>query len=381
MPGKPFHGKIDSPYIEQEESMPEKSAVRTFAEWGYTVKNAFYIAGPCSAETEEQLIETALSLKKYEVNAMRAGIWKPRTHPGSFEGVGVEGLKWLKNAGNAANLPVTTEVATPEHVEACLRHGIDILWIGARTTSNPFAVQAIADVLQGVDIPVFVKNPINPDIELWHGAVERLEQAGIKKIGTIHRGFSTYEKTAFRNQPIWRIPIEMKRRKPTLPMLCDPSHICGNTELLYSVSQNAMDLLFDGLMLEVHINPPAALSDSMQQITPDEFGRLQSRLKMKKAASENREFLDNINALRQEIDKIDYKIVELLAKRMDTAKKIGVYKMEEDISIFQPARWEEVMESRVKKGLDKNLSVDFVSRLYQYIHEESCRLQEQVLRD
>jgi chorismate mutase len=262
--------------------MPNELMFETFSKWGFPIKHAFYIAGPCSAESEDQLMQTALALKGQGIIAMRGGIWKPRTRPGTFEGVGAVGLKWLKDAGNAANLPVTTEVAVPEHVEQCLKHGIDILWIGARTTSNPFAVQSLADALKGVDVPVLVKNPINPDIELWDGAVERLAQAGIKKLGVIHRGFSTYEKTVFRNQPIWRIPIEMRRRRPGIPMLCDPSHICGNTELLFSVAQNAMDLLFDGLMIEAHINPPAALSDAKQQVTPDEYHRLISKLKIKK---------------------------------------------------------------------------------------------------
>lgn len=361
--------------------MPGDIAVNKFSEWGFPIKNAFYIAGPCSAESEEQLMQTALALKNYEVNVMRAGIWKPRTRPGSFEGVGRAGLKWLKNAGKAVHLPVTTEVATPKHVEECLKHNIDILWIGARTTSNPFAVQDIADALQGTDVPVLVKNPINPDIELWHGAVERLVQAGVKKIGVIHRGFSTYEKTAFRNQPIWRIPIEMKRRNPQLPMLCDPSHICGNTELLLAVAQSAMDLLFDGLMIEVHINPPAALSDAQQQLTPEEYGHLLERLKIKKASSESVDFLENINTLRQEIDKIDRQILDLLAMRMDNARKIAFHKMKNNIAILQPTRWEEIIKSRVKEGVEKKLAEDFVTRLYQFIHEESIRQQEQVVSD
>ncbi len=361
--------------------MPEKLSVNIFADWGFPIKNAFYIAGPCSAESEEQLMEIAQSLKNLDVNVMRAGIWKPRTRPGSFEGVGAKGLKWLKAAGKAANLAVTTEVATPEHVEACLRHEIDILWIGARTTSNPFAVQAIADVLQGVDVPVLVKNPINPDIELWHGAIERLEHAGLKKLGTIHRGFSTYEKTAFRNQPIWRIPIEMKRRNPNIPMICDPSHICGNTELLLSVSQNAMDLLFDGLMVEVHNNPPAALSDSKQQVTPEEYGNLIGRLKIKSVSSESPDYLEHINGLRHTIDKIDHEILDLMGKRMENSKRIALHKMKNNISIFQPSRWDEIIKTRIREGRDKRLSEEFVTKLYQFIHEESIRVQEQVLSD
>ena len=361
--------------------MPEDIAAKKFSEWGFPTKNVFYIAGPCSAESEEQLMQTALTLKNYEVHVMRAGIWKPRTRPGCFEGVGAKGLKWLKDAGKAANLAVTTEVATPKHVEACLKHGIDILWIGARTTSNPFAVQEIADALQGTDVPILVKNPINPDVELWYGAVERLVQAGVKKLGVIHRGFSTYEKTAFRNQPIWRIPIEMKRRNPQLPLLCDPSHICGNTELILSVAQNAMDLLFDGLMIEVHINPSAALSDAGQQLTPEEYGHLLGRLKIKKASSESLDFLENISTLRQEIDKIDGQILDLLAMRMDKARKIAFHKMKDNIAILQPTRWEEIVKSRIKEGVEKKLAEDFVTRLYQFIHEESIRQQEQVIND
>lgn len=361
--------------------MSEELAAKIFSGWGFPIKNAFYIAGPCSAESEEQLMETALGLKGREVTVMRAGIWKPRTRPGTFEGVGAVGLKWLKDAGKAADLPVTTEVAVPEHVEECLKYDIDILWIGARTTSNPFAVQALADALKGVDVPVLVKNPINPDIELWDGAVERLIQAGIKKLAVIHRGFSTYEKTVFRNQPIWRIPIEMRRRRPDIPMICDPSHICGSTELLFSVAQNAMDLLFDGLMIEVHRNPSEALSDAKQQLTPDEYQRLIGKLKIKKVSSDSLDFMQHMNRLRNDIDEIDSQILQLLARRMEKAKKIAFQKMKNNISIFQPERWEEVIKTRVKEGLEKDLAEDFVSKLYQFIHEESIRMQEQVLSD
>lgn len=361
--------------------MPDELVFETFSRWGFPIKNAFYIAGPCSAESEDQLMQTALALKDHEVTAMRAGIWKPRTRPGTFEGVGAVGLKWLKDAGNAAHLPVTTEVAVPGHVEQCLKHGIDILWIGARTTSNPFAVQSLADALQGVDVPVLVKNPINPDVELWDGAVERLIQAGIKKLAVIHRGFSTYEKTVFRNQPIWRIPIEMRRRRPGIPMLCDPSHICGSTELLLSVAQSAMDLLFDGLMIEVHINPSAALSDVKQQVIPDEYHRLISKLKIKKVSSDSLDFMQHMNLLRNDIDQIDSQILQLLAQRMEKAKKIAFQKMKNNISIYQPDRWKEVIKTRIKEGLDNNLAEDFISKLYQLIHEESIRMQEQVLSD
>ncbi len=361
--------------------MPGGINIKKISEWGIPFKNVLFIAGPCSAESEDQVMQTALGVKEYQVNVLRAGIWKPRTRPGTFEGVGSVGLKWLKEAGNAINAAVTTEVATPEHVEDCLKHNIDILWIGARTTSNPFAVQAVADALKGVDIPVLIKNPINPDIELWSGALERLNQVGITKLGAIHRGFSTYEKTQFRNQPIWRIPIELKRRHPEIPMICDPSHICGNTELLLSVAQNAMELLFDGLMLEVHINPAAALSDASQQVTPAEYGQFISKLIVKKASGGSLDFVQHINALRKDIDTIDQQILELLSERMETAKKIAFHKMKENISLFQPGRWEEVLESRIDAGMALNLADQFVMRLYQLIHEESLRIQGKVLTD
>lgn len=361
--------------------MPEKLSVKTLSEWGLPVRNLFAIAGPCSAETEEQMMQTALALKNHEVNVLRAGIWKPRTRPGSFEGVGNVGLKWLKNAGIALGIPVTTEVATPEHVEACLAHDIDILWIGARTTSNPFAIQAIADALTGVDIPVFVKNPVNPDFDLWVGALERLNKAGITRLGAIHRGFSIYEKTEFRNQPIWRIPIEMKRRNRHIPMICDPSHICGNRELLLSVAQNAMDLLFDGLMLEVHICPEKALSDAKQQVTPDIYNEILSALKLKKPYSDSLSFMKHINTLRNDIDNVDQQLLNLLGKRMENSKKIAFHKMQNNISLFQPERWEEVLRSRVQQGQHNGLAEDFTMKIYQLIHEESLRLQEQVLRD
>lgn len=363
--------------------MPETIDIKKLSEWGVPFDKVMFIAGPCSAESEDQLMQTALGLKDSRVNMLRAGIWKPRTRPGSFEGVGEKGLKWLKNAGNAINVPVTTEVATPEHVEACLKAGIDILWIGARTTTNPFAVQAVADALQGVDIPVMIKNPINPDIELWGGAIERLNRVGVKRLAAIHRGFSTYEKSKFRNQPIWRIPIEKKRRRPHLPMFCDPSHICGNRDLLLYVAQNAMDLLFDGIMLEVHIDPASALSDSKQQLTPEGYDRLLSKLKIKKLTSESEDFKKHIKSLRQAIDKLDHQILEVLAKRMGHAKEIAVHKMNYDISLFQPGRFDETAKNWIKDGreLSQDLSEEFLSQMYRFIHEESLRLQEEVLTD
>jgi chorismate mutase len=337
----------------------------------------FVIAGPCSVESEEQVMRTAVGLSECNVQVLRGGIWKPRTRPGSFQGVETQGLSWLKNAGLAANLPVTCEVANPEHVEECLEHFIDILWIGARTSVNPFAVQAIADSLKGVDIPVMIKNPINPDIELWIGAFERLNKAGITKLVAIHRGFSSYRKSEYRNTPNWRIPIELKRRVKNLPIICDPSHICGNVELLQSVAQEAMDLLFDGLMIEVHENPKVALSDAKQQITPKQLVTLLDSLKMKSPEADNQEVINKIQDLRKEIDDVDTTIIQLLAKRMGISNEIGTYKRSSNISSFQPSRWEEIIKSRIKAGVEKNLGEEFILRVYQMIHEESIRQQEE----
>lgn len=336
----------------------------------------FLVAGPCSVESEEQIVKTAIELAKNDVNVLRGGVWKPRTRPGSFEGIGREALSWMKTAGKEANLPVSTEVATPEHVEEALKHGFDILWIGARTSTNPFSVQAIADALKGVDIPVMVKNPISPDIELWIGAMERLNQAGITQIIALHRGFASHRKTAYRNVPDWRIPIELKRRFPNLPIMTDPSHICGKVELLQSLSQEAMDLLFDGLMLEVHINPSVALSDAKQQLTPSEYGSLIQNLAIKKTNVDNDEILQHIENLRNDIDIVDNKVIELFSKRMHLSRQIGTYKRSNDVANFQPERWDEIIKSRTTLGVDKNLSENFILRIYQYIHEESLRHQE-----
>ncbi|MCP4220470.1 MAG: bifunctional 3-deoxy-7-phosphoheptulonate synthase/chorismate mutase type II [bacterium] len=359
--------------------MPEQLKITNITQWGFEMDDIFRIAGPCSAETEEQVMHTALQLKDTGISALRAGIWKPRTRPGSFEGVGEVGLKWLKNAGKELGVPVTTEVATPGHVEACLKEGIDILWIGARTTSNPFAVQAIADVLQGVDIPVFVKNPVNPDFDLWVGAMERVNKAGITKLGAIHRGFSTYEKTRYRNQPIWRIPIEMKRRNIEIPMICDPSHICGNRDLLLTVAQSAMDFLFDGFMLEVHIDPDNALSDAKQQVTPARFREMIDQLKVKQPHTDSLSFLKEVNDIRKDIDDIDHEILQLLNRRMEDCRNIAQHKMKTNVSTFQPHRWDEVIKSRIKIGYDQQLSETFVLKIYQLIHEESLRVQEDII--
>ena len=345
-------------------------------EWGLPSTGLLISAGPCSAESEEQLRETAAGLSGEGVGFLRAGIWKPRTRPGAFEGVGAQGLEWLARVKHEFALPVGTEVAYPEHVRACREHNIDVLWIGARTTTNPFAVQALADALKDTDIPVFVKNPISPDLELWIGAIQRLYNAGLRKIGAIHRGFSTSKKVLYRNAPNWKIPIELKRQIPGIPVLCDPSHICGNTELLFSIAQEALDLLFDGLMIEVHRNPQEALSDSGQQLTPVQFYSLIERLTIKSEAADSREFQIRIRELRHEVDTIDEHLIRLLGKRMEIAGKMGALKRKNNISILQPNRWEEIIESRRSIGRENGLSGDFVFQLFQLIHEEAIERQE-----
>ena len=335
------------------------------------------VAGPCSVESKEQITETALALKEYNIDILRGGIWKPRTRPNAFEGIGGRGLGWLKKAGEEAGIPVGTEVAIPMHVEICLSHEIDVLWIGARTTANPFSVQAIADALKGVDIPVMVKNPVSPDIGLWIGAMERLYNAGITQLAAIHRGFSMADNGRYRNQPNWHIPIELKRRMPDLPIICDPSHICGKRELLQHISQEAIDLLFQGLMLEVHPDPDNAMSDNEQQLTPSGFGNLINSLESKKESTDDINFQKKITVLRENIDKIDADLIKLIGERMQVAEKIGECKKEKSVTVLQPSRWEEILKSRVDQAAKYNLSPSFMTKIYQYIHEEAVRHQEE----
>jgi chorismate mutase len=344
-----------------------------------SLNKIFFIAGPCSVESEKQIFSIASALKKSNINVLRGGIWKPRTRPGSFEGVGEIGLQWLKDAGTSVHLPVAVEVATPYHVEKSIRCGIDILWIGARTTANPFAVQAIADALKGVDISVMVKNPISPDLELWIGALERLNNAGISKLMAIHRGFSSYRKTEYRNTPNWRIPIELKRIMPKLPLLCDPSHISGNTSLVPILAQEALDLLFDGLMVEVHNHPEKALSDGKQQLTPQQFHSLLNTLTVKHQNTDDSGLLHKITLLRKEVDEVDAQIIHLLTQRMQTTNLIGSLKKSDNLTSYQPNRWEEIIKSRLKLAKKKCLSEDFVFSIYQLIHEEAIKQQEKEL--
>ncbi len=329
------------------------------------------IAGPCSAEGEEQVMRTATALVEKGVSLFRAGIWKPRTRPGCFEGVGSEGLQWLARVKRELHLPVSTEVATATHVEEALRAGIDVLWIGARTTTNPFAVQEIADALRGVDIPVLVKNPVNPDLELWIGALERLNNSGITRLGAIHRGFSSYGEKIFRNSPQWQIPLELKNRFPNLPLICDPSHIAGKRELLMLLSQQAMDLNFDGLMLEVHNNPDKALSDAAQQVTPAKLAVILEKLICRSSESVTTDFAN----YRDKIDAIDGEIIALLARRMNVVREIGEIKKEKGLTVFQPFRYKETMERCAAVCKEYNLDAEVVKDIFEAIHSESVRMQ------
>ncbi len=347
-----------------------------FKDWGLPVRHLFLAAGPCSAESETQVLETARALAKHDVSFMRAGIWKPRTRPGSFEGVGLKGLSWMDRARSETGLKIGTEVADPSHVEACLEYGLDVLWIGARTSTNPFSMQAIADALKGSDIPVFVKNPMSADIGLWMGAIERLINAGLTKVGAIHRGFSSTLEMRYRNAPNWKLPIELKRHMPEIPMICDPSHICGKSELISLIAQEAMDLLFDGLMVEVHLDPPRALSDAEQQLTPPQFFEMIGNLDLPHEQSDSPSFISQISELREGIDELDSHLLELLSQRMNIVREMGRIKVEQNVSTLQPNRWQKILEDRVGKGEALELSRDFVLQLMQSVHEEAIRQQE-----
>jgi chorismate mutase len=338
------------------------------------------ISGPCSAETETQLITTALQLAATgKVNVLRAGIWKPRTRPGQFEGAGMEGLAWLAEAKRQTGLPIATEVANAQHVDLCLKHQVDILWVGARTTVNPFSVQEIADALRGVDIPVLVKNPVNPDIELWIGALERLSKAGITKLAAIHRGFSSFEKGPFRNAPMWDLAIDLKTRLPDLAIFCDPSHICGTRELIPFIAQKALDLDMAGLMIESHIHPDAAWSDAKQQVTPTALAKLVDGLIVRNASVENPFFKDTLTHLREQIDQLDDEIMQKLSSRLKISERIGKYKMENNVTILQVSRWEEIIRTRIALGRAMGLSEEFTHNMLKLVHQESIHVQERVM--
>jgi len=350
--------------------------------WLTRTKRPIVIAGPCSAESESQVIETAKRLKKTgKVDIYRAGIWKPRTRPNSFEGVGVVGLPWVKRVKEEIGFPVTVEVAKASHVEQALSFGIDILWIGARTTVNPFAVQEIADALRGVEIPVLVKNPINPDVALWVGGIERLEKAGIKEIGAIHRGFSNHGEKYYRNRPQWHIALEFRNQRPDIPLINDPSHICGRRDILQDVGQKAMDLDFDGLMIESHIDPDNAWSDAKQQITPEVLGAMITEMKLRQDYEDVIPMQGELDYLRSEINHIDDELINLLGNRMSVARKIGSHKKENNMTIYQPKRWKNIMTKGSKLAEDNSLSDEFIKSLFNAIHIESINQQEKIFKE
>lgn len=346
----------------------------------FKLSHPLVIAGPCSAETEEQVLEIARELKNSDVSIFRAGIWKPRTRPGGFEGVGEIGLKWLKKAKEETGLLMAVEVANAQHVKLALEYDIDVLWIGARTTVNPFAVQEIADALQNTDKIVLLKNPVNPDLSLWLGGLERLYNAGIKKLGVIHRGFSTYEKTKYRNNPEWQIAIELQSKFPDLPLICDPSHITGRRDMIQEVSQQALDLNYDGLIIETHCNPDKAWSDAPQQITPTALKQLCIDLKVRKESDDADEYNQKLSGLRTQIDELDSKIINVLAKRMKIADTIGQLKKERNVAVLQSNRWNEILGRMILDGEEKGLSEEFVLKLFKAIHQESISHQEKVFK-
>lgn len=348
--------------------------------WMPNIDNPLLIAGPCSLESEEQAVETAKMLvKDKRVFAYRGGVWKPRTRPGSFEGIGSIGLEWLKTVRAETGLPVGTEVANAQHTEEALNAGLDILWIGARSTASPFVVQEIADVVKGTDAVIMVKNPVNPDVQLWIGALERLSQSGIKNLVAIHRGYTPFGESQYRNQPNWKTVIELRRLMPNLPIIADPSHIAGKREYLYEISQKAFDLGLDGLMIESHRDPSCALSDKDQQLTPADLAKLLDKLVIRQAGSPNKEFVNQLEYLRSRIDAIDTELLETLSSRMEIVKQIGQYKRDNNVMALQISRWTELMEKRVALGEKLNLNKTFTKILFQLIHEDSVRMQTEIM--
>ena len=356
--------------------------IQPLSSWITAKTEPLLIAGPCSAETEEQLVATAhLLAKTGRVTALRAGIWKPRTRPGEFEGIGSIGLQWLSRAKEETGLPTAIEVATAKHVEEALKAGVDILWVGARSTVNPFTVQEIADALRGVDVPVMVKNPVNPDLSLWIGALERINGAGITKLAAIHRGFSSHEKTAFRNEPMWDMAINLKTHAPNLPIINDPSHICGNRELLGYVAQKALDLDMQGLMIESHIDPSVAWTDAKQQVTPSALVDILDLLTLRKPEVKGTELKDKLAELRTQIDKIDDTVFQKLGERMQIVEKIGNYKKENGITILQVNRWDEILNKRIPYAKALKLSPEFAEKMLELIHNESIRKQTEIMNE
>ena len=344
-----------------------------------SLNHPLVVAGPCSAETEDQVLKIAHELKDSDVNYFRAGIWKPRTSPGNFEGVGALGLKWLQKVKAETGMKTATEVANAAHVKLALEHDIDLLWIGARSTVSPFIVQEIADALEGTDKIVLVKNPVNPDLALWLGGIERLYSANIKNLGVIHRGFSTYEKTRYRNNPEWQIAIELQNRFPDLPLICDPSHITGKRDMIFEVSQTALDLNFNGLMIETHTNPDKAWSDAAQQVTPDSLIKLMEDLKIRKATDTEADYRNALNTLRTQIDVIDHQLIDILGKRMKIADAIGELKKDKNVAVLQSKRWNEILGKMILEGEQNKLSEEFILRVFKAIHQESINHQEKIM--
>lgn len=350
--------------------------------WIKMKERPLIIAGPCSAESEEQVLTIAKELKASgKVDVFRAGIWKPRTRPNSFEGVGLIGLPWLQKVKEETGLPVSTEVANAAHVELALKHNVDILWIGARTTVSPFAIQEIADALRGVDIPVMVKNPINADLALWMGAIERFTNVGLSKLAAIHRGFSTAENSKYRNKPIWALPIELKRLLPDLPIICDPSHIAGKREYIQEVCQKAMDVNMDGLMIETHCNPDKALSDASQQVTPESLLKVIASLSLRNEKNSNKSFEDSLDKLRSKIDQVDRELLELLHVRMNVVKEIGIAKKENNVTPLQIGRMDVLIKNRNELGVKLGLEEKYIDELFHVIHTESVRFQTKIIND
>lgn len=358
--------------------MENKKQLRNWLD-KFGLSHPLVIAGPCSAETEKQVLEIAHQLKDTDATVFRAGIWKPRTRPGNFEGVGSLGLKWLQKAKEETGMLIATEVANATHVDLALQHDVDVLWVGARSTVSPFIVQEIAEALKGTDKTVLVKNPVNPDLSLWLGAVERLHTADIKNLGVIHRGFSTYEKTRYRNNPEWQVAVDLQNRFPDLPLILDPSHIAGRRDIIFDLCQTALDLNYDGLMVETHHSPDDAWSDAKQQVTPDRLVQIMEDLRIRKEMDDEAEFQNELNKLRTQIDVIDHQLIEILGKRMKVADGIGTLKKSRNVAVLQTKRWNEILGKMILEGEQNNLSEEFVLRMFKAIHQESINHQEKIL--
>lgn len=355
--------------------------IESLKSWGVGLEKPAIIAGPCSAETEEQLLETTQRIQSAGINIIRAGIWKPRTRPNNFEGIGEEALGWIQNVKKETGVKFAIEVATPKHVYEAIKYNVDILWIGARSTTNPFTVQEIAEALRGSDLPVLIKNPINPDLALWLGAIERISNVGITKIGAIHRGFSSFKQSKFRNLPMWQIALELKRQLNTIPLFCDPSHISGNRDYIFEVSQNAMDLDYDGLIIETHRDPENAWSDAAQQVTPEVLGAMIKNLEFRNPTSKDRDFISVLTELRERIDQIDKEIFEVMAQRMDIVEQMGHYKKKNNVTVFQKNRWQQISKTRSEWAKSLGLNEEFMWDLFKLIHGASIKRQEAIMND